>query len=49
MLQLVSPLIALMKSQIASITKLGSATYVSDRDTKLASEQSVMKGNFGVL
>ena len=42
----VSPLIALMKNQVASITKIGlSATYVSDRDTKLAStsEQSVMK------
>ncbi len=40
----VSPLIALMKNQVASITKIGlSATYVGDRDTKLAStsEQSV--------
>ncbi len=48
----VSPLIALMKNQVASITKIGlSATYVGDRDTKLAStsEQSVMKGNFSIV
>ena len=48
----VSPLIALMKNQVASITKIGlSATYVSDRDTKLAStsEQSVMKGNVSIV
>ena len=48
----VSPLIALMKNQVASITKIGlSATYVSDTDTKLAStsEQSVMKGNVTIV
>ena len=48
----VSPLIALMKNQVASITKIGlSATYVSDRDTKLASksEQSAMKGNVSIV
>ena len=48
----VSPLIALMKNQVASIAKIGlSATYVSDRDTKLAStsEQSVMKGNVSIV
>ena len=48
----VSPLIALMKNQVASITKIGlSVTYVSDRDTKLAStsEQSVMKGNVSIV
>ena len=49
---MVSPLIALMKNQVASITKIGlSATYVSDRDTKLAStsEQSFMRGNFSIV
>ena len=48
----VSPLIALMKNQVASITKIGlSDTYASDRDTKLAStsEQSVKKGNFSIV
>ena len=48
----VSPLIALIKNQVASITKIGlSATYVSDRDTKLASTsvQSVMKGNVSIV
>ena len=48
----VSPLTALMKNQVVSITKIElSATYVSDRDTKLAStsEQSVMKGNVSIV
>lgn len=48
----VSPLIALMKNQVESITKIGlSATYISDRDTRLlsTSEQSVIKGNFSIV
>ena len=48
----VSALITLMKNQVASIIKIGlSATYASDRDTKLVStsEQSVMKGNVSIV